>query len=81
MRVQGPRPENILFMVHEVFEALICESFHGVTYDFFVPCTNCLKMVRARIASDALSGRSVCFTLLSAPVEESVEEDCERSVL
>ena len=31
---QGPRPENILFLVHEVFEGLIAESFHGVTYDF-----------------------------------------------
>ena len=45
VKVQGPRPENIVFMVHEVFEGLIAESFHGVTYDFYVPCVDCLKMV------------------------------------
>ncbi|XP_053405125.1 uncharacterized protein LOC123565346 [Mercenaria mercenaria] len=42
---QGPRPENILFLVHEVFEGLIAESFHGVTYDFTMPCPECQRMV------------------------------------
>jgi len=44
VKVQGPRPENILFMIHEVFEALISESFHGVQYDYFVPCSDCTKV-------------------------------------
>ncbi|CAH1232773.1 MFHAS1 [Branchiostoma lanceolatum] len=44
VRVQGPRPENILFLVHEVFEALIAESFHGVQYDFLIPCPDCIKV-------------------------------------
>ena len=43
--VQGPRPENILFLVHEVFEGLISESFQGVTYDYSVPCPDCQKVV------------------------------------
>lgn len=45
MRVQGPRPENILFLVNEVIEALISESFRGVHYDFLLPCTDCIKAV------------------------------------
>ena len=45
VRAQGPRPDNILFLVHEVFEGLILESFHGVTYDYFIPCPECLRMV------------------------------------
>jgi len=45
---QGPRPDNILFLVHEVFEGMIAESFHGVTYDFFMPCPDCQKMVCIR---------------------------------
>ncbi|XP_078679687.1 uncharacterized protein LOC144915298 isoform X2 [Branchiostoma floridae x Branchiostoma belcheri] len=44
VKVQGPRPENILFLVHEVFEALIAESFHGVQYDFLIPCPDCIKV-------------------------------------
>ena len=49
MRVQGPRPENIIFLVHEVIESLIEESFHGVKYDFLIPCPDCItKEVGAR---------------------------------
>ncbi|KAH3812974.1 hypothetical protein DPMN_141417, partial [Dreissena polymorpha] len=44
LRVQGPRPENIIFLVHEVFEGLISESFRGVTYDYQIPCPDCLKI-------------------------------------
>lgn len=40
--VQGPRPENILFMIHEVFESIIEESFNGVSYDLLVPCPDCI---------------------------------------
>jgi len=45
VKVNGPRPENIIFMIHEVFETLILESFHGVSYDLFVPCFDCIKAV------------------------------------
>ncbi|KAL4230338.1 hypothetical protein ACF0H5_010721 [Mactra antiquata] len=40
--VQGPRPENILFLIHEVFESIIEESFNGVSYDLFLPCPDCI---------------------------------------
>ena len=39
--VQGARPENFLFLVHEVFEALITEHYKGVFYDFSLPCPDC----------------------------------------
>ncbi|KAL8604081.1 hypothetical protein ACOMHN_024906 [Nucella lapillus] len=42
VKVQGPRPENIVFLVHEVIESLIEESFHGVQYDFLLPCPDCV---------------------------------------
>jgi len=45
VKVHGPRPENTLFLVHEVFEALIAESFNGVHYDYFIPCMDCIKAV------------------------------------
>ncbi|XP_076465791.1 uncharacterized protein LOC143297367 [Babylonia areolata] len=44
VRAQGPRPDNILFLVHEVFEGLILESFQGVTYDYLLPCPECLRL-------------------------------------
>ncbi|CAH1783022.1 unnamed protein product [Owenia fusiformis] len=43
VKVQGPRPENILFMIHEVLETLIAESFNGVTYTMMIPCMDCIK--------------------------------------
>ena len=46
VRAQGARPENMLFLVHEVFDTLIKESFHGVKFDFQVPCPECSKEVR-----------------------------------
>lgn len=51
--VQGPRPENILLLVHEVFESLILESFHGVVYDYFVPCPDCISK---EVCSDLKKG-------------------------
>ncbi len=45
MRVQGPRPENVLFLVHEVLEGLMSESFQGVSHDFLLPCPDCLAAV------------------------------------
>uniref|UniRef100_A0A914URF5 non-specific serine/threonine protein kinase n=1 Tax=Plectus sambesii TaxID=2011161 RepID=A0A914URF5_9BILA len=41
--VQGPRPENVLLLVHEVLETLIHEFFKGVTYDLSIPCTDCVR--------------------------------------
>jgi hypothetical protein len=46
VKCQGPRPENMLFMIHEVFDTLIQESFKGVVYDYKVPCPDCLRVVR-----------------------------------
>jgi len=45
VKVCGPHPENTLFLVHEVFEALIAESFNGVHYDYYIPCMDCMKAV------------------------------------
>ena len=45
VKVCGPHPENALFLVHEVFEALIAESFNGVHYDYCIPCVDCIKCV------------------------------------
>ncbi|KAH9524593.1 hypothetical protein Btru_027277, partial [Bulinus truncatus] len=44
VKAYGPRPENLILLVHEVFEILILESFQGITYDFFVPCPDCLSV-------------------------------------
>ncbi|KAK3098126.1 hypothetical protein FSP39_016400 [Pinctada imbricata] len=43
-RAQGYKPENILYLIHEVFEALIEESYAGVKYDFRIPCIECQNM-------------------------------------
>ncbi|XP_059158979.1 uncharacterized protein LOC131942991 [Physella acuta] len=42
VKVQGPRPENVIFLIHEIFESLIQESFHGVIYEFLIPCPDCI---------------------------------------
>ncbi|XP_033749950.1 uncharacterized protein LOC117334433 [Pecten maximus] len=43
VKVQGPRPDNLLFFIHEVFESLIKESFSGVAYDCKIPCPDCVN--------------------------------------
>ncbi|KAH9492683.1 hypothetical protein Btru_024553 [Bulinus truncatus] len=43
VKVQGPRPQNVIFLIHEIFESLVQESFHGVVYDFMVPCPDCIS--------------------------------------
>ncbi|XP_069137453.1 uncharacterized protein [Argopecten irradians] len=43
VKVQGPQPDNLLFLIYEVFECLIKESFQGVTYDCEIPCPDCVK--------------------------------------
>ena len=42
VRVVGPRPQNVLFLIHEVIESLVTESFQGVEYDYLVPCPDCI---------------------------------------
>ena len=43
IKVQGPRPENVLFLIHDVLESLIGEFFSGVSYDVSVPCADCVR--------------------------------------
>ena len=43
VQVQGPRPDNVLFLIHEVLEGLIAESFQGVKWDCLIPCPDCVK--------------------------------------
>ncbi len=43
IKVRGPQPENIVFLIHEVFEVLIAESFNGVNYDYSFPCPDCFE--------------------------------------
>ncbi len=45
VEVHGPRPENILLLIHEVYESLIADFFQGVKYEYFLPCTDCMKQV------------------------------------
>lgn len=45
VRARGPRPENILLLVHEVIESLIADSFRGVKYEYRLPCPGCLQSV------------------------------------
>ncbi|XP_069118078.1 uncharacterized protein [Argopecten irradians] len=44
VKAQGFRPENIIFLVHEVFETLITDAYSGVQYDFQIPCMECQNM-------------------------------------
>ncbi|CAF1216648.1 unnamed protein product [Adineta steineri] len=44
IKIQGIRPDNILFLIHEVFEGLVNESFFGVTYDITFPCPDCVEL-------------------------------------
>ena len=46
VKVFGQRPDNILLMVHEVFESLIDEFYQGVKYEYVLPCADCIKVVR-----------------------------------
>ena len=43
VRVQGAQPENILYVVHDVIQSLIAESFQGVSYDYLLPCPDCIE--------------------------------------
>ncbi|CAF0782367.1 unnamed protein product [Brachionus calyciflorus] len=41
VKCSGIQPENLIFLIHEVIETLIAESFNGVNYDFSFPCPDC----------------------------------------
>ena len=68
VRAQGFRPENFLFMVHEIIETLIAESYSGVHYDFQVPCLECLNMVRSMPATGPV-GVSWCILHCHLPLK------------
>ena len=42
VRVQGFKPENMVFLIHEVIETLINEHFRGISYDYSFPCPECI---------------------------------------
>lgn len=42
---RGYKPENLIFLVHEVFECLIADSYSGVSYDYSIPCVECVAEV------------------------------------
>ena len=42
VRVQGSKPQNIIFLIHEVIDTLIAEYFHGIKYDYSFPCPECV---------------------------------------
>ncbi|XP_059176566.1 uncharacterized protein LOC131956160 [Physella acuta] len=44
VRAHGPHPDNVVLLVHEMFESLIIESFQGIMYDFFLPCPDCMSV-------------------------------------
>jgi hypothetical protein len=41
IKVQGVKPENIIYVIHEVIEVLVNESFHGIEFDYSFPCPEC----------------------------------------
>ena len=43
VEARGIQPENLIFLIHEVIETLIAESFNGVNYDFSFPCPDCYE--------------------------------------
>lgn len=46
IKVQGIKPENIIFIIHEVIEVLINESFQGIQYDYRLLIFLCYKTFR-----------------------------------
>ena len=51
IKVNGIKPENIIFLIHEVIETLAQQSFHGIQFDFSFPCPDC---VDAQVADPCL---------------------------
>ena len=44
IKVQGIKPENVVFVIHETIETLINDSFNGLNYDFSFPCPDCMEI-------------------------------------
>ena len=42
VEVQGVKPENVVFLIHEVIETLINESFKSIKYEYSFPCPDCI---------------------------------------
>ncbi|KAL3309849.1 Leucine-rich repeat serine/threonine-protein kinase 2, partial [Cichlidogyrus casuarinus] len=42
IQAYGLNPANLLFMIHEIFESVVQESFMGMTYEYEIPCRRCL---------------------------------------
>ena len=42
IRVRGTKPANIVFVIHEVLESLINDSYKGIQYDYSFPCAVCV---------------------------------------
>ena len=63
LKVQGIKPENIIFLIHEVMETLISESFNGIKYDYSFPCPDCVetKVIDPCLFSSSLLKRASEF--------------------
>ena len=79
VRVQGPRPENVLFLIHEVIESLVVESFSGVSYDFLIPCPDCIKKTRVSGAHVQLKLNFMVLTHLD--FKAAVHLDCLNNIM
>ena len=55
VEARGIQPENLIFLIHEVIETLIAESFNGVIYDFSFPCPD-QKLLVPPLHQVALNG-------------------------
>ena len=42
VKVRGVKPENVVFIIHEVIETLINEFYQGLDYDYSFPCPECV---------------------------------------
>jgi leucine-rich repeat kinase 2 len=51
VKVQGVKPENVVFLIHEVIETLINESFKNIKYEYSFPCPDCID---AQVADPCL---------------------------
>ncbi len=59
IKVQGVKPENLVFLIHEVLETLMTESFNGVIYDFLFPCPDCYEQGAIDIGNSMYSSSLV----------------------
>jgi hypothetical protein len=62
IKVQGVKPENIIYVIHEVIEVLVNESFHGIEFDYSFPCPDCTN-----------SGSSEAFMFSASALRRATE--------